>query len=196
MKNVSATLTVVILSLFLPWLVYSQEAEAPTYKEGDWWQVKVEYKFEKGVFDRSQRCNDKFSEYLVVINQGTPNVYGLRGTKKKAIDCLWITEHLLNNPDRLMLLKFPLKVNKNWSHRFQNRQDKWLDSETNVVSSEKVRTPKAEFDAFKIEWVFSGRRGDITQLYYYSPKAKAIVLLTVDRPRAWRKITLVDFNVK
>jgi len=37
MKNFTATLTVVLLALFLPWLAYSQGAKAPVYKAGDSW---------------------------------------------------------------------------------------------------------------------------------------------------------------
>ncbi len=195
MKNVSATLTVVLLALFLPWLAYSQEAEAPVYKEGDWWRVKVEYEL-KEVLNRSPGCIEEYSEYLVEINQGKPNVYGLSGTKKEAIDCPQITEELLNIPNRMMFLKFPLRVNKSWSHRYQDDRDRWRNSDMNVVASEKVRTPKAEFDTIKIKWLRSGYLGDSTRIYYYSPKAKVIVLHDLDGPTLRRKIMVVDFNVK
>ncbi len=194
MKNVSATLTVVLLALILPRLAYSQEA--PVYKEGDWWRVKVEYEFKEGFEQRSPGCHEEYSEYLVEINQGNPNVYGLSGTKKEAIDCPKVTEQLLNIPNRMMFLKFPLKVNKSWSHRYQDHMDRWRYSDMKVVASEKVRTPKAEFDAIKIKWLQSGHFGDSTRIYYYSPKAKAIVLHDIDGAMLRKKITVVDFNVK
>lgn len=160
MKIISLTATSVWLFLLLPFLSYGQQAEAPVYKDGDWWRIKYEYSLKEG-YDRSPGCYDEYSEYFVEIKQGKPSVYGVTGTKKEAIDCSQITELLLNIPDRRMFLKFPLTVNKTWSHRFQNPMDKWRYSDTNVESWEKVRTPKAEFDAFKIKWVRSTRRGDI-----------------------------------
>jgi len=50
MKNVTATLTVVLLALFLPWLAYSQEAKAPVYKDGDSWvfRYKAPDRLEEG----------------------------------------------------------------------------------------------------------------------------------------------------
>ncbi len=70
MKHVSATLTVVLVALFLPWLAYSQEAKAPVYKDGDWWKIK--YKVTHGSVSRS--CIFKYSEYVVKIVKGKAKV--------------------------------------------------------------------------------------------------------------------------
>ncbi len=69
-----------------------------------------------------------------------------------------------------------------------------------VLGWEKVQTPKGEFEAFKLSRNYevttrSGDRLKTSETYYYSPKAKAIILLKIKSPRNELTITLIDYNV-
>jgi hypothetical protein len=50
-------------------------------------------------------------------------------------------------------------------------QTRWNEVHCNTVAWEKVRTPKKELEAFKIEASVGGAR----RTYFYSPEAKVIV---------------------
>jgi len=191
MKRFFATL-IAVLCVFVPLqIAYGQQAEAPVYKDGDWWRVRVKFEHLEW-YARSGECFEGYLEYLVEMNQGKPKVYGLTGTNKEAIDCPLISRQLLNIPDERQYLKFPLTVGGSWSHRFLNFIGKWRYYDFNVAAWKKVQTPKGEFDAFKIEAGTVG--GDPNRVYYYSPKVKAIVLLKKIKGNT-RAVTLVDFKV-
>ena len=201
MKNVFATLTVVLLTLFLPWLAHSQEAEAPIYKEGDWWKVKFE--LESG--SPRDSCSYWYSEYVVKIEKGKPKVYGVSGTTEEEIECPGVEAHVLGKgPSARDRLKFPLGIGNSWKSRFfrsRGRRDKgrWHYREYKVRGWEKVKTPKGEFEAFKLTRFFStssrGRTREFAATYYYSPKVKAIISKKSRSPARQRTLTLVDFNV-
>ena len=174
----------------------AQEAQAPVYKDGDWWKVKVEVSYQQGVTRSGAQggaCSDSSAEYVVKMEQGKPHVYVSAGDTQKPIDCPGITTRLLGSgseadeaePDAKEAatgeyLKFPLKVGQSWKSSQTTKGQRIAgrtrlggtrDLEYKVVSWEKVATPKEELEAFKID--VSGRSGSLT--YYYSPKVKAIV---------------------
>ena len=200
MKNVFATLTVVLLALFLPWPVHSQEAGAPVYKDGDWWKVKFELK--SG--DPGDNCSWDYSEYFVKIEKGKPKVYGVSGGKQEAVDCPQVEAQVLGTGSNARgRIKFPLRVGNNWSTRFARtggRRTRWVNPEYKVHGWEKVKTPKGEFEAFKLTrfYSFDSSRGtrEFAATYYYSPKVKAIISRRTSSPRRERTVTLVDFNVR
>ena len=70
MKNLTAIIVAALTILLLPYLAYSQKAEAPKYKDGDWWRVKAKV-VQKG-YSRSGRCDENYSEYLVKWEKGKP----------------------------------------------------------------------------------------------------------------------------
>jgi len=199
MKNVFATLTVVLLALFLPWLAHSQEAEAPSYKDGDWWKVKSELKSGSPGDD----CSWEYSEYFVKIEKGKPKVYGVSGAKQEEIECPRVEAQVLGTgPDASERLKFPLRVGNGWNGRFRRsgRKGRWVNPEYKVRGWEKVKTPKGEFEAFKLTRFYSfdsGRDGtkEYAATFYYSPKVKAVLSRKSIAPSHERTITLIDFNV-
>ena len=105
--------------------LHAQEAQAPAYKDGDWWKIKVQVSYQQGV-SRSGRCQDS-PEFLVKIEQGQPKVYLSEGDSQKPIDCPTIVTQLLGSgtegdegaPDAKEAvtreyLKFPLNVGQSW----------------------------------------------------------------------------------
>ncbi len=191
MKVFSVTTFAALSILLLPILSYGQQAEAPVYKDGDWWRVRVKFEFKEG--SRTGECHEEYSEYLVEMEQGKPKVFGISGKNKEAIDCAFISWELFNIPDERGYLKFPLTVGSSWSHDFTNRGGRNRTFNLTVAAWEKVQTPKGEFDAFKIEADIEGRPSN--RVYYYSPKVKANVLFKLTRRIEDRTMTLVDFNV-
>ncbi len=191
MKNLTAIIVAALTILLLPYLAYSQKAQAPKYKDGDWWRVKAKV-VQKG-YSRSGRCDENYAEYLVKWEKGKPTVYGVSGKNEEEIDCPSIIRDLLNiPPDELGWLNFPLSVGKDWSFRYLSSfTGGWRYSENQVTAWEKVRTPKGEFDAFKID-----REVGRTNYYlWYSPAAKAIIVIQRRSINSDRTATLVDYNV-
>jgi len=201
MKTVSATFTVVLVALLLPSLVYSQEAKAPSYKDGDWWKVNFELKSGSP----RDNCSWWYSEYLVKIEKGKSKIYGFDGLKQEEIDCPGIEAQVLGTgPNARDRLKFPLRIGKSWNSTFKRRGKKGRrrrgEPKHRGVGWEKVKTPKGEIEAFKISrtYEFVNRRGELrrfSRTYYYSPKVKAIILLKAKSHNRQRTFTLVDFNV-
>ena len=134
----------------------------------------------------------EYPEYLVKIDQGKPKVYSISEGKEEEIDCPVVSRDLLNIPNEREYLKFPLTVKSNWSFRWLSRSGEERVADYKVSAWEKVRTPKGEFDTFKIQQ-FIEDNPRVT--YYYSPKTKAIILFKWRSQRLDRTITLVDFNV-
>ena len=196
MKNVSAKLTVALLILCLPGLAYSQEAKAPVYKDGEWWKVRIERKKEPTI----TRCFTEYSTYLVKIQNGKPKVFSVSGANEEEFDCPSIEGQVLGIGRRnVPRLKFPLRIGKRWNKHFR-RGRTWFPSKYEVLGWEKVQTPKGEFEAFKLSrnYEVTTRAGDrlkTSETYYYSPKAKAIILLKIKSPRNELTNTLIDFNV-
>src|SRR3989304_7257175 len=112
MKAIVSTLLLTVwLVCLLPYALYGQQAEAPVYKDGDWWRLKVENVFKAGV-PRSGRCNELYPEYLVKIDQGKPKVFSVSDNKEEEIRCSGIANELLNiGQEAGRYLKFPLALN-------------------------------------------------------------------------------------
>ena len=174
MKNVSATLTVVLVALFVPWLAYSQEAKAPVYKDGDWWKIK--YKVTHGSVPRY--CIFKYSEYVVKIVKGKAKVYRVQGTSQKRLGCSKVRHDLMGTANEYdeyaKSLRFPLDVGKNWKKRISRemgRRTKWIDQKVKVLGLEKVQLAGGEVEAYKLTrsyTFFSSRvKGELTWLDTY-----------------------------
>lgn len=196
MKKLMQTL-IVVACLFVPMQIsYGQQADAPVYKDGDWWRVKVEVSYPGGI-SRAGRCEERYSEYTVKIEHGKPKVYGVKGSTQEEIDCPTVEAQLLDSgPETRGFLKFPLDVGRSWPFRYlrpnPGGRARWTDVESKAISFEKVKTLKGEQDAFKIKRVISK---DSSEIYFYSPRAKAIVLFDRKTDAVNRFITLVDFGV-
>ncbi len=201
MKNVTATLTVVLVVLLLPWLAFSQEARAPVYKDGDWWKVKYELK------SGSPRdsCSWEYSEYIVKIKKGKPKVYGISGAKQEEFECPGVAARVLGTGSNAREnLKFPLRVGNSWKNRFlrskaRRGRGRWHYPEYKVLGWEKVKTPKGEFEAFKLTRFYSAASlrstREFAATYYYSPKVKAIIFIHSKSHSRERTTTIIDFKV-
>lgn len=192
MKKVFEALIVVLCVLVALEISYGQQAEAPVYKDESSWRVMLEV-VQKG-YSRTGQCDEKYPEYLVKWEQGKPRVYGVRGKNEEEIDCPSIPRDLLNiSPDEMGWLNFPLSLGKAWSFRYLSSfSGRWQDSENKVTAWEKVRTPKGEFEAFKIERVVNP---GLHYYIWYSPAAKAIIVFQRRATLSDRTVTLVDFNI-
>src|SRR3989338_3504389 len=91
--------------LLWPFASYGQQPEAPEYKDGEWWRIKREvaraYSSVSGV------CSEAYPEYLVRVEGGKPNVFGVKGDQLEAIDCPLILRRVLGKSEKSSDLKFP-----------------------------------------------------------------------------------------
>ncbi len=175
-----------------------EQATAPVYKDGDWWKVKVEVAYYPG-WPREFRCDESYPEYMVKIEQGKPKVYGVKGEGQEETECSVIVARLLAaDSGSTRRLTFPLTIGKTWRDRVQRSTatggSRWVDEETSVVSYEKVKTPKGELSTFHVERTVFWRTIN-TEIYFYSPKAKANVVFALKAERWETRMTLVDFGV-
>jgi hypothetical protein len=208
------------LLLMLPHALLAQQSDAPVYKDGDWWRVKVVNKRASGV-SVSRRCFEAYPEYMVKMVGGKTQVFGLKtvseGEQFEAINCPMIVSLVLGkfvlkgrDSESREYLRFPMRVGSTWSARFwwtlAGLRGQWVEAQYEVQSWEKVKTPKGEFDAFKIIMYIPGamdtRSGSFTARvaeYYYSPTVTAIVRFREEsppkEPEAWGTSEVIDFNV-
>ena len=177
-----------ILILFLiPYSSHAQQAEAPAYKDGDWWRVKVDVVRPIGVSIEGPQLG-RLPEYIVKFESGKPKVIGIEGNESKETDSPGIIGLVLGRTGwRGDLLRFPMRIGFSWTDRFQYQprglQSRWQEGRYQVDAWEKVKTPKGEFDAFKLVMTMSVPKGPKplaptevrTNTYYYAPDIKAIV---------------------
>ena len=81
---------------------------------------------------------------------------------------------------------------------------RWEEVDTKSKPWEKIKTPKGEFDAFKLVMTMSapkwrpkpgGRTEVRTHTYYYAPDVKAIASFDTSGTEARVASTLIDFNL-
>jgi hypothetical protein len=193
-------------SFLVPLMSFAQQADAPIYKDGDWWRIKIEVTRPTGVSIAGPQLGG-FPEYRVQINSGKPTVIGIRGEETKEIDAPPIISLVLGKTGwHGELLRFPVRVGLTWTDRFQfqprGTQARWEEGRYEVQAWEKIKTPKGELDAFKIVMIMNvptGPKGKgtaaRTSTYYYAPEIKAIVSFREEGTEAALTSTLVEFNV-
>jgi hypothetical protein len=200
---------ILTLFLLLPYSSNAQQAEAPVYRDGDWWRVKVDVVRPAGV-SVSGPILERFPEYIVKFESNKPKVFGVQGNESKEVDSQVIISLALGRPGWLGdLLKFPIRVGLTWSDRvkFQppGTQMRWEDAQYEVQAFEKIKTSKGEFDAFKLVMTmnvptsarFKGlNRTEVrTHTYYYAPDIKGLASFHTSGTEARVESTLVDFNL-
>jgi len=196
-----------IMSILLaPYSSNAQQADAPVYRDGDWWRIKLEVTRPTGVSVGGPQLGG-FPEYRVQINSGKATVIGIRGEETKELDAPPIISLVLGKSGwRGELLRFPLRVGLTWTDRFQfqppGTQTRWEEGRYEVQGWEKIHTPRGEFDAFKIGMQMTtptGPRGKGTAVrtstYYYAPAVKAIVSFTGEGDAPATTSTFVDFSL-
>ena len=78
---------ILALVLLLPYSSNAQQAEAPVYKDGDWWRVKVDVVRPAGV-SVSGPVLERFPEYIVKFESNKPKVFGVQGSDNVEVDYL------------------------------------------------------------------------------------------------------------
>jgi hypothetical protein len=206
MSRLAAVLAGFISCFLAPLPSLAQQAEAPVYKEGDWWRVKIEVARPEGVSVAGAQLGG-FPEYRVQIDWGKERVFGLRGDISKEVKAPAIVSLVLGKKGWLgELLRFPFRVGSSWTERFQFQapatQVTWQNGRYEVQSWEKIVTPNGEFDAFKIVMdmnIPTGPKGKGTRFqtstYYYSPAVKAIISFRQDGNQAAVTSSLAEANV-
>jgi len=180
-------LTGILILFLIPYSSHAQQAEAPAYKDGDWWRVKVDVVRPIGVSIEGPQLG-RLPEYIVKFESGKPKVIGIEGNESKETDSPGIIGLVLGRTGwRGDLLRFPMRIGFSWTDRFQYQprglQSRWQEGRYQVDAWEKVKTPKGEFDAFKLVMTMSVPKGPKplaptevrTNTYYYAPDIKAIV---------------------
>jgi hypothetical protein len=203
----SALSSIAILTLLLaPYLSNAQQAEAPIYKDGDWWRVKVDVVRPPGV-SVSGPVLERFPEYIVKFELKKPKVFGVQTNETVEIDLPVIISLVLGRPGWSGdLLRFPMRVGLAWSDRFQfqppGAQMRWEEGRYEVQAWEKIKTPKGDLNAFKLVMNMSapaGLKGKgtavRTRTYHYAPGVKAIASLHTSRTEASVASTLIDFSL-
>lgn len=199
-------ISILTLFLLLPYSSYAQQAEAPVYKDGDWWRVKVDVVRPSDV-SVAGPVLERFPEYIVKFESNQPKVFGVRRNESKEVNSQAVTSLVLGKPPWLgEMLKFPLRVGLSWSDRLKfqppGAQMRWEEARYEVQAWEKARTPKGEFDAFKIVMTMNvpeavKSRGPTelrTHTYYYAPDVKAITSFNTSGS-ARVASTLIDFSL-
>jgi hypothetical protein len=199
MKSNYALVLLAFWTFVCPYILYGQQAEIPAYRDGEWWRIKREVTRGGGVHV-SGVCSEAYPEYLVRMDAGKRNAFGVKGDQLEPIDCPLIIARVLGEDD----VKFPMRVGLAWSDR-RSRQIPGsrpilTDYQYEVKSWEKIQTPKGEFDAFKIvrSFFISSPKGQgrwQSETYFYAPALKAIVLYIIDEAPIKATTVLVDFNV-
>ena len=197
----------ILTFLLVPYSSPAQQAEAPVYKDGDWWRVKVDVVRPAGV-SVSGDVLERFPEYIVKFESNQPKVFGVQGNESKEVNSQAVTALVLGRPPWLgEMLRFPLRVGLTWSDRvkFQppGTQMRWEEGRYEVQAWEKIKTPKGEFDAFKIVMTMSVPKGTKpwvpaevrTRTYYYAPDVKAIASYHASGTEVSVASTLIDFKL-
>jgi hypothetical protein len=196
----------ILTVLLVAYSSHGQQAEAPVYQDGDWWRIKVDVVRPTDV-SVSGPVLERFPEYIVKFESNNPKVFGVQGNESKEVNPQVVTSLVLGRPAWLgEMLRFPLRVGLTWSDRLKfqppGAQMRWEEAKYEVQAWEKTRTPRGEFDAFKIvmtmnvpEAVKSRGRTELrTHTYYYATDVKAIANLHTSGS-ARVESTLVDFNL-
>jgi hypothetical protein len=204
MLNLALPLLLTIFVLVSP--SNAQVADAPVYKDGDWWRVKVDMKRPPGV-SISGPVTESFPEYIVQFEASSPIIRGVRGNESKQTDAPLVLAMVLGrSASRQDMLKFPMRVGLTWLGQI-NFQPPGLpmrraEVQYEVQAWEKLNTIKGDFDAFRILMnmnVAKGvkRQGPTefrTHTYYYAPATKAIISYQELGTDISVSSTLVDFS--
>lgn len=166
---------VIIATLVLsPFSVIAQEqAEAPTYKDGEIWQFKM---VETGMAVQTNAAVER--NFTVSFSAGRVTV------RPASIQI----RRMLAIEDEMQYLQFPLFVGKTWRTSYwAGGMVRWMVT-MNVTRVEDVTTPAGTFRAFLIERRDKGFRsggdagrgdgrlsGRLSYTYYYSPQTRSIV---------------------
>ena len=196
----------ILILLLIPHSSHAQQAEAPVYKDGDWWRVKVDVVRPAGVAV-SGAVLERFPEYIVKFESNKPGVFGVQGNETVEVNSPVVIPLVVDRTGWLGdMLRFPMRVGLAWSDRvkFQppGAQMRSEEARYEVQAWEKIKTPKGDFDAFKIVMTMSVPKreargtGEVrTHTYYYAPNTKAITSFHAAGSELSITSTLIDFDL-
>ena len=155
-------LPLIVTLLVAPCASNAQQAEAPVYKDGDWWCVKIDVRRPAGV--SVSPALERFPEYIVKFESGNPVVLGVSGNESKRTGAPMVVAMVLGRSAwRGDVLRFPMRVGLTWSGQvnFQppGTQMRWTEAQYEAQAWEKIKTIKGEFDAFRIVMSMSVPKG-------------------------------------
>ena len=206
MYKFTVALLGIMVILSAPYSSSAQQADAPVYRDGDWWRIKIDTARPTGVSISGPQFGG-FPEYIVRFESGNPKVFGIRGELSKELDAPPIASVVLGRTGwRGELLIFPVRVGLTWSDQFQFQPRglpvRWEQGRYEVQGWEKIKTLRGEFDAFKITMTMTvptgpKSRGTSSRIttYHYVPEVKAIVSFQEEGSETNVVSTLVEFNV-
>jgi hypothetical protein len=174
MKNMFfcyVTIAILVLSAFS--VTAQEQAEAPTYKDGETWQFKV---VEKGMAIQTAAAVER--NFTVSFSSGGVTA------RSRFLDA----RRMLAIEDDRQYLQFPLFVGKSWWVIYPGSGSDQIRGTTSVTRLEDVTTVAGTFRTFVIERRDKGfrRGGDAgrgdsrvagrwSYTYYYSPQTRSIV---------------------
>src|SRR5215510_3445805 len=176
MKNVLLFLVAGVL-LIPSFKVFSQEAPAPVYKEGECWVFSSVSKNFQGYLSGDLAMPVNGDHKICFLERKFFELDG--GTKSQiSTDSVW--NNILYMRENLYL-KFPLIVGQKRSEEFETRirgtnQRQRRTAEINVFGIEQLTSPAGTYQTFKIEnnnWC--GGKSCGKWMYFYSPKTKSVV---------------------
>ncbi|HEV8342652.1 MAG TPA: hypothetical protein VGR30_09805 [Candidatus Binatia bacterium] len=219
--KILSSLFVAILLIFAFEVSAQEQAPAPTFKDGDFWQFRIVSEQKTGRTDTSALQGD----YEVFYSGGQLKLFKLAEGEKseiqqvldeRAVDLNFRTDELLGMLDPRQpvwqYLQFPLSVGKAWTtnYRASGRGERkpytvTLTAETRATEIVKISTSGGTFPAFKIERNVVGSRApgdarqaitkfDIDYTYYYSPQTQSIVKYVRKRGEESTSIELIKFG--
>ena len=204
MKKEVIYLGMAIVLLLSAVIVRAQDkAQAPSFKNGDFWRFKVTV-LSKAVGSSSNLLGDGI--YEVSYSSGQFGVFKLNGDQK---------EQLVQNQTGGILsligrknnrdLKFPLTVGQKWDYRYERtavgaRKSFQSHVTIEVSGAEQMTTGAGTFRTFKLEKDDrAGPQGVWTTVSYYSPETKSVVKQLLDSQSGTgtgykRELELVKFG--
>ena len=191
MKKISVCFIMGVL-LLAAFNVFGQEqAEAPKYKNGDFWHFRGA---EREGFAHTTAALQ--GDYKVLYLGGKLKVFKLEAGKEFELSegngqefefsegdktyQVAVLKRMLGLKGSLQYLQFPLFVDKKWKSSWQSRlrgstKVHHDEADSNVTAIENVSTPAGSFRAFKIERQQRFGTTIAWLTYYYSPLTKSIV---------------------
>ena len=173
MKRIVVCLGIAAIFLVsLATLIAQEKAQAPTYRDGDYWW----YRFAGKIYELTIVAGK-----LKIYDPKPDQKIEVEGEQAEALSGLVA----IGEPDK-NLLQFPLFAGKEWHDQYdtgrQSRPKKFgtaavmKDVESRVSGIEAITTPAGSFRAFKIERKETKRgREAMSGSVYYSPEARSVV---------------------
>lgn len=182
-RRIPARVASCALALLAP-AAGAQSAQRPPVQPGDRWDFAVYYAVRHTAPTRT----------WVVVSVGPDAIVGTEnGAPLRLTPELNPLESPLLAQTGTELLRFPLRVGRQWKHvahvRFKdNGSQARVETQVQVAAHETVRVAAGEFEAFRLEakgtihgssYGGSGQlRGETATTYWYAPAARAIVKST------------------